>query len=333
MKILLVGGNGNISWHCSRKLIDEGHEVYELHRGITYASRRNVHPEAKIIKGDIRDVEGIRKSLEDHTFDVVCDFICYNDTHARNDIEVFSGKTKQFVFISSEVVYERNIRNLPFYEDCEKKKTEAASEYAAGKLLAEEVFLKAYRESGFPVTIVRPGYTYDTILPVSIGHNCWTAIDKILKGKPLLIAGEGSNIWNFTNSAEFADRFFAIIGNNDAIGEAFDISADEWLTWNDVSEILLNALGVDADNIFHIPYERALELSELQPRDMMRDRMWHNIRTNEKIKSYMKKEPRKISFEEGVRISLNWLNEAPEHKRIVPRISDILDKLYTEYGL
>ena len=333
MRVLFIGGNGNISWYCTKKAIDNGHDIYELHRGVTYSTRRKVHPEARIIKCDIRNIDETANAIADQKFDVVCDFICYNEEHAKNAVRLFGGKTKQYIFISSDVVYKRSIRTIPFNEESEKKDPETSSEYISGKMLAEKVFMDAYKDSGFPITIVRPGYTYDTILPVSIGHNCWTAIDKILSGKPLLVAGEGSYIWNYTHSKEFAERFFYLLGNKESVGGVFDLSTDEWLTWNDVSEILLKALGVDPKNIFHVPYERALNLPEFQPADMMYDRMWHCFRTNEKIKSLMPSNNKSISFEEGVRMSLDWLNEDPKHKRIVQRYGDMLDMLYIEYGL
>ncbi len=333
MKVLFIGGNGNISWHCTRKAIDLGYDVYELHRGMTYSTRRKVHPEAKIIKCDIRNYEETKRTIADSAFDVVCDFICYNAEHARTAIDLFGGKTKQYIVISSDVVYKPTIKNLPFTENCEKNDPAISSSYISGKLYMEEEFEKAYRERNFPVTIVRPGYTYDTILPVSIGHNCYTAIDKIIKGKPLLIAGEGSNIWNFTNSRDFADGFAGLIGNSEAIGEAFDISTDEWLTWNDVSEMLLEALGVDKRNVFHVPFERASHLSELDPEDMMYHKMWHAIRSNKKIHSVVSGFKPSVSFEEGVRLSLDWLNEDPAHKRIVKKYGDIIDSLYEEYNL
>lgn len=333
MKILMIGGNGNISWFCTQRMIDLGYEVYELHRGLTYSTRRNIHPEAKIIKTDIRKYEECKKTLEGVCFDVVCDFICYNARQAETAVKLFKGKMKQYIVISSDVVYERAIDNIPFVEESRKKDKEGASDYIRGKLEVEEVFWREYQESGFPVTIVRPGYTFDTILPVSIGHNCWTAVDKILNGLPLLIGGDGASIWNMTNSRDFAAAFVGIVGKKETIGEAFDISTDEWITWNDASEILLEALDIDTKRVFHIPYERALHLPEFQADDMNYDRMWHNFRTNKKIHSFVPGYKPKVSFEEGIRLSLDWLMGKKVRRRIVKKYSDVLDMLYKEYGL
>ncbi len=333
MKVLMIGGNGNISWFCTKELIDAGYEVFELHRGVTYSTRRDVHPEAKIIKADIRESVGTKKVLEGMSFDVVCDFICYNGEQARNAIDLFFDRTKQYIVISSDVIYERKISNLPFSEQADIRSIDGASDYIRGKLELEEVFKKAYQEKGFPVTVVRPGYTYDTIVPVSIGHNCWTAVDKILSGLPLLIGGDGQSIWNMTNSRDFAKAFIGLVGNPDAIGEAFDIATDEWVTWNDASEILLKSLGVDKTLVFHVPYERALHNPDFQPDDMNFERMWHSFRSNKKIHSFVPSYHPTVSFEEGIKMTLDWLFEKAQRRRIVGKYSDMLDKLYKEFGL
>ncbi len=333
MKILLIGGNGNISWHCTQKLLELGHDVYELHRGVTYATRRDIHAGAKIIHADIRNEKETFQVLAGAEFDAVCDFICYDAVQAQHAVNMFRDKTKQYLVISSDVVYERNISNIPFTEKSKLKNKECASAYIRGKLEMEEVLWKAYQDFGFPVTIVRPGYTYDTILPVSIGHNCWSAIDKILKGYPLLIAGDGNSIWNMTNSRDFAEAFVCLAGRRDCIGEAYDIASDEWITWNDASEILLQALGVEKNRVFHVPYERALHIPEFQPDDMSYDRMWHNFRTNQKIKETVDGFRAKISLEAGIRMSLAWLQEKEVRRRIVKKYSNVLDMLYQEYGL
>lgn len=332
MKILMIGGNGNISWHCTKRLLERGDELYELHRGVTYATRRDIHDEAKIIHADIRNMPEAEKALAGMKFDVVCDFICYNREHAANAVKLFRNKTKQYIAVSSDAVYERNINNIPFTESSLLKNKEGASEYIRGKLEMEEVFRDAYEQEGYPVTIVRPGYTYDTILPVSIGHNCWTAIDKVLGGLPLLIAGDGNAIWNMTNSRDFADAFLYLAGNRDCIGEAYDISSDEWVTWNDAAEILLEALRLDKRQVFHVPYERALHIPELWPDDISYDRMWHNFRTNTKIKELASGYHAKVKFEAGIRMSLEWLMEKEVRRRIVRKYSDVLDMLYKEYG-
>lgn len=336
MRILFIGGNGNISWYCTQAAIEHGHEVWQLNREQSVVTRRRVQPQVHKLKGDIRKIEEIKSLINNCSFDVVCDFICYNGEHAKNDIEIFRNKTKRFVFISSESVYKRSaLRNMvPFTEDSEKNEISTCGcDYIAGKLQAEQIFMAAYGDTRFPVTIVRPAYTYDTIFPTSIGHNCFTAAELILKGYPLLIAGDGNNLWTFTHSSDFAGAFVGLIENRDAVGEAFNISTNERLSWNEQSELVLQALGVEAGRVFHVPHQEALELEEIQQKVMMAQRMQNNIESIDKIKAYVPGWAPKVSFEEGIQRTVRWLNEDARHKRHVDRIENALMNVYGRYGI
>jgi nucleoside-diphosphate-sugar epimerase len=334
MKILFIGGNGNISWQCTQKAIERGHEVWQLNREQTVLTRRRVQPEVHKLKGDIRQPDSIKELLVLDSFDVVCDFICYNAEHARNDIDIFKNMTKHFVFISSESVYRRVSSDVPFSEQSEQYDADACDcGYISGKVNAEKAFMNAYESDGFPITIVRPAYTYDTIFPISIGHNCFTASELILKGYPLLIAGDGTNRYNFNHSADFAEAFVGLIENPDITGESFQIATDEALTWNEQSEIVLKALEAEASGVYHVPHADALELEDIQPHEMMRQRMWDSIYCLDKIKSYVPGWSAKISFEEGISRTLRWLNEDTHHKRHTDAIENALNAVYRKYGL
>lgn len=334
MKILFIGGNGNISWQCTQKAIERGHDVWQLNREQSIKTRRKVQTEVHKIKADIRKVDEVKKVLEHSHFDIVCDFICFNEEHAQNDIEIFSKITDHFVFVSSESVYKRNSKNIPYTEESKKYDMDKCDcEYIYGKLVAEKTFLKANEEQHFPVTIVRPAYTYDTIFPISVGHNCYTAARLILEGYPLLIAGDGNNLWTFTHSIDFANAFVPLIENRDTIGECFHISTDEWLTWNEQSELVLKALEVEENRMIHVPYDYALTLDDIQPREMMFQRMWHNIYCTKKIKDYVPGWKATISFEEGIRKTSDWLNEEEIRKRFVPRLEKSLLEIYRKLGV
>lgn len=336
MKILFIGGNGNISWYCTQVAIDRGHEVWQLNREQTVLTRRKVQPEVHKIKGDMREVEQIKALLDHAFFDVVCDFICFNAEQARADIEIFRRKTNHFFFISSESVYQRdNRRNpSPYTERSKTYEADACGcDYIAGKLRAENVFWSAYMDEGFPVTVVRPAYTYDTIFPVSIGHNCFTAPSFIMEGYPLLVAGDGENRWPFTHSKDFAHAFVRLAENAKSVGECFHISTDELLSWNEQSEIVLRALHAESSGIFHVPYQDALELTEIQPREIMIQRMCDTRLSTSKLREFVPGWSAEISFEEGVQRTLQWLNEEPVRKRNVERISGALQKIYNRYNI
>lgn len=331
MKLLFIGGNGNISWYCVQEAIKRKHDVWELNRSQTLGTRRDIQIEVHKLTADIHNIDQVKKLLEGAYFDAVIDFICYNEKDALEAIDIFKDKTAHFFFISSEAVYKRAGKNLPFNENCEQNDPEQIDAYVSGKIRAEMAFKKAMHEDDFPVTIIRPAYTYDVIVPVSIGHNCFTAPTKYLEGKPALIAGDGTNIWAFTHSKDFAKALIPLIENPDTVGEAFHIATDEWLSWNEEMEILFRALGIPSYTAIHIPYEEALLLNYFQPRDLMAQRMWHNIYDTTKVKDYVPGWKAKVSFEEGIAETIKWLNEKDIRRRFNVKHSDELDKLYSKY--
>lgn len=335
MKILFIGGNGNISWSCSQRAIERGHEVWQLNREVSVTTRRKVQPQVQKLKGDMRETKKIQALLEQCSFDVVCDFICYNGEHARADIDIFQNKTKRFIFISSESVYKRNpiMKADSYTEKSEKYDINCSCEYITGKLEAEQEFMEAYEQTGFPIILIRPSYTYDTIFPVSIGHNCFTAPELILKGYPLLVAGDGENLWTFTHASDFAEAFIGLIENEEAVGHSFNICTEERLSWNDQSAIVLKALGAEHSEIFHVPFHDALTFETIQPKVMMYHRMKNNICNVDKLKQYVPGWTPRVSFEEGIHRTIQWLNEDIRRKRHVDRIENALMNIYERYGI
>lgn len=329
MKILFIGGNGNISWHCVQKALDIGHEVWELNRSATLSTRRQIQPQVHKLTCDIHNLFEVKKLLKDLNFDSVCDFICFNEQQAQEAIELFKNKTNQFIYISSEAVYLRKTSNLPFKENCEQYNPEKICSYISGKIKAEQVFKTSYEKEQFPITIVRPAYTYDTIVPTPIGQNCYTATKRLLDGFPALVAGDGENLNTFTHSADFANAFIHLIGNKKCIGQDYHISSDEWLTWNDEIRILIENLQIKR-KIINIPKQEALQLPFFE-KDLMYQKMWHNIYDNSKIKRIIPNWTAKKSFSEGIQETITWLNENPIHKRINKNFDKIFDELYSKY--
>lgn len=335
MKILFIGGNGNISWHCTQTAIERGHEVWQLNREISVVTRRKVQSQVRKLRGDMREVTEVKRLLEGCCFDVVCDFICYNGEHARNDVDIFRDKAKHFFLISSEAVYKRDpLMDADLYtEDSEKYSADCGCAYITGKLEAEQIFMDTFHQSGFPVTIVRPSYTYDTIFPVSIGHNCFTAPELIIKGYPLLIAGNGENRWSFTHSSDFAAAFVGLAENRASIGASFNIGTEERLSWNEQSDIVLKALGAEPSGVFHVPFMDALTFEAIHPRVMMFHRMRNNSSSVKRVKEYVPGWAPKVSFEEGIQRTVHWLNEDVRHKRHVGPIYNALMAVYERYGI
>ena len=332
MKVLFIGGYGNISWYCTKKAIEKNFEVYLLNRDLKTGTRREIPKEAKLICADIRNIEETRNILKDYEFDVVCDFLCYNREQAQNAIKLFKDKTKQYIYISSDSVYKKPDDDGLFRETSEKYKPGEGSEYINGKLEAEIEFMNANRDMGFPVTIVRPGYTYDTIMLYSIGHNCFTTVQRCLDGKPLLIAGSGNNLWTFTHSMDFANAFVELFGKKECIGEDYQLSGDVVETFNNVMKTELKLLGLKKVNVIHIPLEEMMKHQEFSPKDMLH-RYQNRIFDTAKIKKIAPLWKTEISIEKGLKDTIDWFNEVPTRRRFSETLDKNLENLTKEFSL
>ena len=331
MKVLFIGGNGNISWWCVQKALELGFDVWELNRGVTLKTRRAIQPEIHKLTCDIRDPQGMASLLKGLEFDVVADFICFNPEQARADIELFRNITRQFIYVSTEAVYQRRGK-LPLTETTPKYSREVKCDYIKGKIGAEEEFLSAYAQSAFPVTIVRPGYTYDTIVPYSIGHNCFTASQRYLEGKPVLIAGDGNNLWTFTHSSDFASAFVGLFGHQSALGEDFHIMSDENITWNDALKIMLDMLAIKLPKYIHIPYEDVLSNERIGESELMLQKMSDFVFDSSKIKKLVPGWHAKVNFQDGIRQTYDWLFEDEQRRRINPQVDAMMESLTLKYN-
>lgn len=331
MKILFIGGNGNISWWCVEEARKRGYKIYELNRGMTRSTRRAVQPGVHEIIADIRDEKAVVDALGNETFDVVCDFICYNDVQAEQSVRLFSGKCSQYIFISSEAVYRRESRFLPFRENTPQYGWDVGDSYILGKIKAEKVFREAYRGNGFPITIVRPSYTYDTIIRMPVGHNCFTAPLKLIKGYPFLMPGDGENLVAPLHSKDFAKAFVGLIGNGKAIGEDYHITAERFITWNEMAADILSALNLNPKNILHIPYDQALTINDFYSDVVNRQQMWHYLFDNTKIRSAVPEWKQETSFAVGIKETVAWLLADNKRQRINQDYDKKLESIYKRY--
>ena len=249
MKILMIGGTGTISSAITRQLAAGGHDLWLLNRG----NRKNEVPESvKQVIVDVSDEAEVLCLLGDEQFDAVCEFIGFLPSQVERDIRLFSGRTRQYVYISSASAY-----NKPAASHVITEGTTLANphwEYSRNKIACEELLMKEYREKGFPVTIVRPSHTYcERGVPVSVHglKGSWQVLKRMMEGKPVIIQGDGSSLWTLTWNEDFARGFIGLLGNPKAIGEAFQIMSDEQLTWNQIYQCVGNALGVKP-RIYHV---------------------------------------------------------------------------------
>jgi len=328
MKILFVGGYGNISWHCTQKALELGHDVYLLNRSQTTTSRRELPVGAKLILSDIRDIEQTQKALGKLDFDVVCDFICYHAQEAEDAIKLFKNKTKQYIVVSSGANYNRIGAKYPLTEDVPQFNNWI---YAKNKIEMEQVFMAEYKASGFPVTIVRPGQTYDTLIPDAVGNADWTVAQRIIDGRPIIIFGDGTTLWTVTHSKDFANAFVQLFANPETIGEAYHITSDEWLTWNEITKLTAKALGVDSPKIIYMPTSFIEKINPELAKGITGHKMHCDIYDNAKIKSIAKGWSAEIKFEEGIKQSIKWLYENPKRRRINQNLDNAIDELCEKY--
>jgi nucleoside-diphosphate-sugar epimerase len=239
MRILFIGGTGTISTAISRRVMEEGHELYLLNRG----NRNGVLANVREIRCDIGDEMDAAAKLRDLSFDVVADFIAFRADQADRDYRLFKDKTKQYIFISTASAYQK-----PLADPHVTESTPLANpfwQYSRDKIACEDFLNRKYREEGFPVTIVRPSHTYDErSVPLGVhGKNgSWQVVKRIIEGKPVIIHGDGTSLWTMTHNSDFARAFTGLMGNIHAIGEAVQITSDEVVTWNQVYETIAAAV-------------------------------------------------------------------------------------------
>ena len=243
MKILMIGGTGTISSAITRQLAAAGHDLWLLNRG----TRKDEVPEnVKQVIVDINDEQRVNELLGDNHFDAVCEFIGFVTSQVERDIRLFAGRTHQYVYISSASAYNKPARNHIITEGTTLPSPHW--QYSRDKIACEELLMKAYREDGFPVTIVRPSHTYcERGVPLSIHgpKGSWPVLKRMMEGKPVLIHGDGSSLWTLTWNEDFARGFIGLLGNPRAIGEAFQIMSDETLSWTQVYTCVAQALNVE----------------------------------------------------------------------------------------
>lgn len=325
MKVLFIGGTGNISTSCSFLALEKGIDLYHLNRGIT----KEEIPGVISIKADIHNKEETLKAIGDHDFDVVVDWIAFIQDDVKRDYEIFKGKVKQFIFISSASAYQKPLSDPRITES-----TPLANpvwEYSQNKIACEDYLLQKYREEGFPITIVRPSHTYRNVFPVAVGdwRGYWL-IDRIKRRKKIVVHGDGTSLWIVTHSEDFAKGFVGLLGNIHAIGHAFHITSDELLTWNQIYEIIADIVGMKA-NLIHIPSDFIMKYDSETGAGLWGDKAYSVIFDNTKIKTFVPEFKATIPFTEGIKKVLNWFDEDETRKKLNPKDDEYMDNLINSY--
>ena len=319
MKVLFIGGTGVISSACSQLAVERGMELYLFNRG---ESKRPAPQGAHILRGDIRDVESAKRALQGMAFDAVVDWIAFTPDQVRRDVELFRDRTGQYVFISSASAYQTPPVNLPVTESTPLDNP--YWQYSRDKIACEELLVQAYRENKFPATIVRPSHTYDqTLLPI---HGGYTMIDRMRKGKPVIVHGDGTSLWTLTHHRDFAKAFLGLLGNIHALGESFHITSDEILTWNQINEILARAAGAQA-RLVHVSSDLIAAYDPEWGDGLLGDKAHSMIFDNTKIKRVVPGYVATISFTQGAAEILSWYDGDPARRVVDPKLDRLVDQL------
>jgi nucleoside-diphosphate-sugar epimerase len=309
MRILFIGGTGIISSACAPRALATGHELTLLNRGTT--SIRPLPDGAEVVRADIRDPESVRAAMGGRTFDVVVNFIAFTPDHVESDVDIFAGRTGQYVFISSASAYQKPPRRVPVTESTPLHNP--FWQYSRDKIACEEALLRAYRERDFPVTIVRPSHTYDrTSLPIFGG---WTQIDRMRRGLPVVVHGDGTSLWTLTHHVDFAKAFVGLLGHTRALGEAYTITSDDVLTWNQIYQLLGTAAGVEPD-LVHVTSKAIAALDPERGASLLGDKAHSMIFDNTKIKTLVPEYVATIPFEQGAREIMAWHDEDPARQAV-----------------
>lgn len=326
MKALFIGGTGTISMAITKRLAENPDwELYLLNRGNRSAE---IPANVKVIKADINDEEAVLKATEGMEFDVIGEFIGFVPSQLERDVRLFAGKTKQYIYISSASAYGKPVRDYRITEG-----TSLANpywEYSRNKIACEEYLMKEYRDNGFPVTIVRPSHTYDDrSVPLGVhgSKGSYQVIKRMMEGKPVIIHGDGTSLWHMTHNSDFAIAYTGLMANPHAIGEAFQITNDETLTWNQIYETIAKALNVKL-NAVHVSSEfLACDGVNDYTGGLLGDKAHSVVFDNTKVKNIVPGFICKVPFEKGIRMTIENILSNPELQVEDPEFDAWCDKV------
>jgi nucleoside-diphosphate-sugar epimerase len=319
MKVLFIGGTGIISSACSRLAVSRGIELFHLRRGRT---ARPVPAEIQVLNADIRDIASAQRAIGDRRFDAVVDWIAFTSEHIETDLQLFRGRTHQYVFISSASAYQTPPASLPVTESTPLDNPFWA--YSRAKIACEERIVRAYREDKLPFTIIRPSHTYDrTLLPC---HGGYTVIDRMRRGKKVIVHGDGTSIWTLTHHEDFAKGLVGLLGHSGAIGQAVQITSDEWLTWDQIHHLLARAAGTRAD-IVHLPSDVIARHDPEWGAGLLGDKAHSMIFDNSKLKRLVPDFVAAIPFSRGAEEIMAYYDADPARRTVDTVLDATMDKL------
>jgi nucleoside-diphosphate-sugar epimerase len=326
LRVLFIGGSGVISSACSRAAAEAGLELFVLNRGTSTV--RPLPPGARRLQADIREPGSVRQAIKDLEFDSVTDWVAFTPDQVRTDLELFGGRTGQYVFISSASAYQTPPARMPVTESTPLRNP--FLQYSRDKIACEDLLVAAYRDRGFPATIVRPSHTYDqTLVPFKGG---WTVLGRMLAGKPVIVHGDGTSLWTMTHHDDFARAFVPLLGHPRTFGEAIQITSDDVLTWNQIADTLAAALGVTA-RVVHVPSDAIAAAEPEWGAGLLGDKAHSMVFDNTKIRGLVPGWRAVIPFEQGAREIADWYLADPARQVTDAGLDAVMDKLAAAWSL
>lgn len=324
MNVLFIGGTGNISAASSRFALEKGINLHLLTRGQTVADI----PGAKIITADINDVAQVTAALEGKEWNCVVNWIGFVEADVERDITLFKGKTKQYIYISSASAYQKPPAS-PFITE-ETPLENPFWDYSRDKISCEN---RLRKEADFPVTIVRPSLTYDTVIPMAIGGwDDYAMIARMKQGRPVIVHGDGTSLWSVMHSDDFAKGMIGLIGNEQAIGEDFHITTDEVLTWDQIYTALAEACCVKP-NLIHIPTDFIVKFNAFHEGNLLGDKTPSAIFDNSKLKKFVPEFEATILFAEGIKRTVEWFEADPTRQTSRENLNIFMDAVIDAYNV
>jgi len=329
MKLLFIGGTGNISSSCSQLALEQGHELWLMHR-----PGRPGKPGAHDICCDINndDESAIAQKLRGHHFEVVVQFIAFTPAQIERDLRLFKGKCDQYIFLSSASAYAKPTSYTPTTERTPLENP--LWQYSRDKIAAEKYLEEqAKGQEGMTYTIVRPSHTYDSVILIPIGGwTHFTAVDRMRRGLPVIVPGDGTTLWTITHAEDFAQGLLGLFRNTKAINEDFQITSDEALTWNEIYRLTAEAAGVPNPKLVHIASELLIAWNPDWEGTLLGDKSHTALFDNTKLKQAVPTFAPKIRFAEGVKRTMAWFDADPSRKNLPVDGDATIEKILTEYA-
>ncbi len=328
MRVLFIGGTGIISTACTQLAADRGIDLTLVVRG---QHKTSLPPSIKTLKCDIHDIAEANRALEGMQFDAVVDWIAFTEADIERDLQLFRARTRQFIFISSASAYQKPQTHYLMTES-----TPLANpywQYSRDKIACEERLMRAYREEQFPVTIVRPSLTYgETLIPLAVNswQKSYTIVDRMLRGEKVIVPGDGSSLWTITHNSDFAKGLVGLLGNEQPVGQAFHITSDEVMTWDQYYRIVAHAVGVEP-KLVHIASDFIATCVPELTGSLIGDKAVSVVFDNTKIKRFVPGFCATTRFEQGIRKSLAWFDAHPARKEIDQEANALWDRLIQAY--